>query len=587
MTQPNRILITILLLGAALRVYGVNWGLPYQYQTEEYRIIKYALKMGGGDLNPHIFEYPSLYLYFMLFLYGIYFAVGRLFGWFASPVDFARLYVSNPTSFHVMGRLAEASFSLGSVFLVYQLGKKMFSEKVGLVAAFCLAILPSAIYTSHNTKGDMAGFFLSLLFWSYCYKISQSGETKDYYIAGAVYGLTLSTKYVPAIMGIALPIAHWMGPNRSQFKHFFGSLLVMPFFFILGTPYAVLSPEFINEFKMLFFSFGSGKPDYWTTLKIQVMINRFLRVTMNLFRMSDWPTSTWTGNYGLGLINFLGLGLLALKKEKIVLLIAGPIFIFWLIVGFITSPAAGYLQPIFPLFILSGSYLVVECATAISLSLRKPNKDFYFFAWSSVAAFFLVSCALTLKWSATMAYAYKLTDRRTVAKEWIDAHIPTGSKILMDHLPYSPPIETSKNQMEKFYAKAVELNHYKKEYFRLKLDVYRNDLPGYEIFVIKRVSSELGVLPKHLEAAQQTQDLIEVGGDSAGWKAVINRGVQYIVVNSWSEKNALDNNPKIAGFYSSIPEHCKLLEEINPPSELHPGPSIRIYEILYSGHKEM
>ena len=66
------ILAAILLFAAFLRFWGLRWGLPYEYQSEEYKIVKYALKMGSGDLNPHFFEYPSLYLYFMLFVYGLY-----------------------------------------------------------------------------------------------------------------------------------------------------------------------------------------------------------------------------------------------------------------------------------------------------------------------------------------------------------------------------------------------------------------------------------------------------------------------------------------------------------------------------------
>src|SRR5581483_1816315 len=98
-------LAAILLLALGLRVWGAGWGLPYEYQTEEYKVIKYALRMGQNGLNPHFFEYPSLYLYFMLFAYGVYYMIGRVSGLFSSTLDFALLLVRNPTSFHLIGRI--------------------------------------------------------------------------------------------------------------------------------------------------------------------------------------------------------------------------------------------------------------------------------------------------------------------------------------------------------------------------------------------------------------------------------------------------------------------------------------------------
>lgn len=572
-------------LAAFLRFWGSGWGLPFQYQTEEYRVIKYALRMGGGDLNPHIFEYPSLYLYFMLFLYGVYYAFGRIFGIFASVADFAIAYVSDPTAFHLIGRWSEALFGVGCVLVTYQIARKLRDEKTGLIAAFGLAILPGAVYTAHATKGDMASIFLGLVFWNFCLNILRSDEPKNYYFAGITYGLMISTKYYPAFLGIVLPMAHLFGPNPKNAKHLIGSLLVIPVFFILGTPYSVLSPEFISEFKSAVLSFGSGKADYWETQKADAVFDRFGRVTVNFLRMFDWPTASWIGNFGLGLVNVLGLGVMLRKSWKPGLMMLVPFALYWCVVGLFKNPAAGYLQPIFPLFIICGAFGVSVFLEEMVKTLRTPGEALKKVALSAVLAFFTLSILLLFRWSALMSYSYTLPDSRTVAKEWIDANLPADSKVLVDLLPFSPPLEMSRSQLEKFHEVAVRDNHYKKEYFRLKLAAYPKDQKGFQIYIAKRSPLELGVLQKHLDEAQKTQDLVEVTGDERTWEEIEKKGIEYLIINSWSEANGLNNYPALAQFYREIPQHAEQIYELKPPTVHHPGPEVRVYALKRSAAK--
>ncbi len=53
----------ILAVAAALRLWGVTWGLPHAYHPDEGSILIHALGFGTGDLNPHWFRWPSLFMY--------------------------------------------------------------------------------------------------------------------------------------------------------------------------------------------------------------------------------------------------------------------------------------------------------------------------------------------------------------------------------------------------------------------------------------------------------------------------------------------------------------------------------------------
>src|SRR3989304_6108095 len=80
--------IAILLLGVTLRFWGINFGLPYTYSSDEPTYLITMLQIiRSGDLNPHWWLYPSLMFYLNVFALLGYWLVGRFFGVFATPAD--------------------------------------------------------------------------------------------------------------------------------------------------------------------------------------------------------------------------------------------------------------------------------------------------------------------------------------------------------------------------------------------------------------------------------------------------------------------------------------------------------------------
>ena len=76
--RPHYWLGLILAVGLALRLWGLSFGLPNVHcRPDESTLVNKALSIAAGELNPHFFNYPSLHLYSLALLYGIFFA----FGW--------------------------------------------------------------------------------------------------------------------------------------------------------------------------------------------------------------------------------------------------------------------------------------------------------------------------------------------------------------------------------------------------------------------------------------------------------------------------------------------------------------------------
>ena len=82
------LLIAIVALGLALRLWNIDWGLPFVYHPDEPLSINGAIRMlKTGDLNPHNFHWGSILHYLNAVLYLGYFLIGKLMGTFSTPAD--------------------------------------------------------------------------------------------------------------------------------------------------------------------------------------------------------------------------------------------------------------------------------------------------------------------------------------------------------------------------------------------------------------------------------------------------------------------------------------------------------------------
>jgi len=79
----KRTLVLIISFALFLRIYGINFGLPYLYNFDETVIVNHAGYFATGDLNPHYFVHPaSTFMYLLFFAYVLYFIFGRSLGIF-------------------------------------------------------------------------------------------------------------------------------------------------------------------------------------------------------------------------------------------------------------------------------------------------------------------------------------------------------------------------------------------------------------------------------------------------------------------------------------------------------------------------
>src|SRR3989344_470634 len=136
----------ILIFAFVLRVYGLNWDQGHHLHPDERAIVLASLPLQfptslseslsvQSPLNPHFFAYGNLPMYLLK-------GVSVLLTPF-SPL------ASSYDQINLIGRLLSALFDTGTVFLIFVLGRKLFSKTVGFLGAFFYAISVLPIQAAH------------------------------------------------------------------------------------------------------------------------------------------------------------------------------------------------------------------------------------------------------------------------------------------------------------------------------------------------------------------------------------------------------------------------------------------------------
>ena len=242
----------ILFLALVVRLVGISWALPSVYHVDEITLVRAGMGMRFGDLNPHFFDWPSLYKYLNFFLSTAFikFRVPfqLLFG-----VETMRqalpFWWGSTAPFHLLTRLMTMCFDLGSVGLTFLIGRKLYGRRVGLLAALVMALSFTNVHGVQFSRVDVPTLFFILTSFCFSTLILEKGRLKDYLLAGLFAGFATSTKYNGALIVIPIITAHFLRilAARRIFQpvgFFFGGLLLSGLAavggFFLGSPYFLL-----------------------------------------------------------------------------------------------------------------------------------------------------------------------------------------------------------------------------------------------------------------------------------------------------------------------------------------------------------
>jgi 4-amino-4-deoxy-L-arabinose transferase-like glycosyltransferase len=206
----NLWLVLILAAGFLVRVWGLDFGLPYlEARPDESTIIRHTMAFFSGDPNPHFFNYPSLYLYLLFAAYLSYFLIGRGFGFFSSPDDLIARFIHDPYNIFLIDRALSVFFGTATILVVFYLARRLWGRRTALVAALFMALAYLHARDSHFGTTDAAMVFLALTAMLFIVRARQEGSEKNYLLAGLLTGLAASTKYNAVLLVLPLATAHF------------------------------------------------------------------------------------------------------------------------------------------------------------------------------------------------------------------------------------------------------------------------------------------------------------------------------------------------------------------------------------------
>ncbi|MCO6430953.1 MAG: glycosyltransferase family 39 protein, partial [Deltaproteobacteria bacterium] len=225
----------------ALRLYEIGFGLPLNYHPDEVPKVNAVMRMySSGTLNPEYFLHPSLLLYST-------YAMNLLLQLFLPDTQFQ-------DSLNLAGRMVSVISGTLSVYLVYLIGRTIFSNLSGILGAVFLAAAPLHVTCSRYLKEDALLVFMILWATYLVVKSVEEDRPRLLLLAGLVAGLSASSKYSGLLTAAAVAAAPWLRsksllPDRAWIKPALLALLLFPVGFIAASPYSIIDiTTFIEDF---------------------------------------------------------------------------------------------------------------------------------------------------------------------------------------------------------------------------------------------------------------------------------------------------------------------------------------------------
>ena len=546
----SRLLWVVLGLALAIRLWGIGYGLPFIYWTDEYHEVMRALELGSGNFNFARTGKGGFYL--LLFVeYGFYYVLLKLSGAISTAQDFAEQFVRDPSVFYLMGRVTAALFGCATVAVAYFLARHAYKASTGVLAALFLAFNFVHVDLSHRVGVDVPMTLFAALALYFGIRVASKGQRRDYLLAGLCAALATTTKLPGILVLLPLLIAHTY--------HIFGSpgaphrwltsralwLAVAVFFVVLG----ITNPGILLHFDVLsLFTAPSQEMLDEGSIDAAAGISSASRPNLFFFYLSVLQTSMGWPLFALSVVS-VGFAIWKHRPSDVILL--SYALLNYLAISSTSSEFLYYPRYALPIIVV----LAVLAGRALAeLILVTPR-------WRTAILAGSTCILVVVPFTESVKYSFSLTqtDTRTLAKEWFDAHVPARSRVFIEGTKISASrltvqLADSRESIERRIAYWKVKEPRQAKFLEIKRAVYEGG--GYDLELVKVAA----VAPLDEYAA---------------------RGVEYFVIRPdsfmGSRKAASGSSRLVSALRSDA--RVQLLRRFEPRSGLQPGPPIEIYQL--------
>lgn len=245
----SAILIAILCIAAAIRVFSMFFGLPALNDPDELMFELGAVRMLRElTLNPGWFGHPATTtMYLLAVVNALVFGIGWLFGLFEDPKHFGEVIYSDPSWVIAPARAAMVAFGVLVIFLAYRVSSRLFSQRAGLFTALILLVSPLHIKFSQIIRSDMMGCAFMLACLLAAIRVARSAGFRPYGAMAMWLGIAVATKWPFAVVGLSglgaglLRTKQALVSNRrKEILRIFAFGLLSLFVLVLASPYLLI-----------------------------------------------------------------------------------------------------------------------------------------------------------------------------------------------------------------------------------------------------------------------------------------------------------------------------------------------------------
>jgi hypothetical protein len=426
----NAVLLAVLLGGLWLRVWSLGFGLPHPMaRPDEEFIISVALRLFSGDLNPHFFEWPSLYFYLVHAALRVAHVVGRWTGAYTDVASFVASIERDPAWVHLLLRVMSVAAAMGTLVAVNSLTARVLGRRPALMAAAFLAAAYLHVRDSHFGVLDVPLTLLIVVTVMLLARARTDARPLFWFmVAGTSAGFASSIKYNAAALLVpaaATAFVRWWDDREHRVGMAVAGLAVFcvaaVVSFAAGTPYAVLdAPAFQEGLSAQVTRLTEGHG-----IRIERVWQRHL--TFSLLYGVGWPVLI-SGVLG-------GALLLAVDWRRWAILFSFPLAYF-VVVGGGHTAFIRYVTPLVPFVCIAAAFLVYSLIQVV----RQAWPD-----WSNRAIAMVAAATVAILAGPSVLTAVEFDrligrpDTRVLAADWLRSQMRAGDSLFESGSSYARP----------------------------------------------------------------------------------------------------------------------------------------------------
>ncbi|OGO04524.1 MAG: hypothetical protein A2Y73_01580 [Chloroflexi bacterium RBG_13_56_8] len=525
-TQKNRLtqaILGMILLGALFfRLYDISWDRGYLFHPDERQILIVVDELSfpwppdwsllltpESPWNPSFFAYGSLPIYLL-----------RICASLAGKWNPA---LATLESSYMVGRVLSAFFDVGTIYLLYRLGRKLYDRRTGLLAAGFLSLTVLHIQLSHfYTVDTLLAFFTVLVVLLAVDMIKQPSMGRGM-LMGVAWGVALATKVSAAPLLVTVYLAWFLGilaptePLESRGNEW-GRIalwgrailgcgltgLVAAMTFLLFEPYALIDlPTFLVDVLHEGFM-ARGVVDLPYT-------RQFIGTAPYLYPI--WQTMVWSMGIPLGLTGFAAA--VAAAAHAVVLMVRAQwerasalwmpvswVLTYFALIGSFHAKFLRYMTPLIPFLCLWAAWLLWRLYKAAGEISRLRR--------ALAIALLVVVCLGTGLYAVSYLNVYTQEHPWIQATAWLCENVPAGSRILVEHWDDPLPLLQGTGDLRCYYKNEVSVFRAydpddTSKFERLMTALLRDD---YIILSSNRLYNTIPRLPDRYPLASRYYDLL-------------------------------------------------------------------------------